>query len=31
MNPRYWDEPSNPNRPVTFEDKARRLREFLFG
>lgn len=31
MSPKYWDEPSNPNRPVTFEDKTRRLREFLFG
>lgn len=30
MNPRYWEQ-SNPNRPPTFEDKTKRLREFLFG
>ena len=31
MSPKYWDQPSNPNRPITFEDKTKRLREFLFG
>lgn len=30
MNQKYW-EPSDPNRAPTFDEKTKRLREFLFG
>lgn len=33
INPKYWDQSSssNPNEPQTIDEKARRLKEFLFG